>query len=117
MAYDDFNATAGSGVCEYLTESQSLVILYLSIRSSRETGEAFPSQTRIAYETGLKRRRCKKRSQLSARLDIIRSRRAWSQTSRTLATYYRVAPQITSMPSSQNGTGSSLPSATRPTGS
>ena len=92
MAYDDFNATAGSGVCEYLTESQSLVILYLSIRSSRETGEAFPSQMRIAYETGLKKKTVQKAITALRRLDIIRSRRAWSQTSRTLVTYYRVAP-------------------------
>ena len=92
MAYDHFNATARSGICEYLTESQSLVILYLSIRINSETNEAYPSQTRIAYETGLKTKTVQKAITALRRLDMVRSRRAWSHTTRTNVSYYRVAP-------------------------
>ena len=92
MAYDHFNQTVGSGVCEYLTESQSLVLLYLSIRVNSDINEAYPSQSRIAYETGLKRDTVQKAISALKKLDLVRSRRAWAHRSRTVSTFYRVAP-------------------------
>lgn len=92
MGYEKFNETAASGVCEYLTEAQSLVILYLAVRVNKEHGEAYPSLAKVAYEIGLKKDTVSKAITALRRLDLVRSRRVWSQVSRTLVTYYQVAP-------------------------
>ena len=92
MGYDQFNEVTKSGVCEFLSESQSLVLIYLSVRVDKARGEAWPSRKVIAFETGLKESTVRRAVSELRSLQLVRSRRTWSQIQRCLVTYYRVAP-------------------------
>ena len=93
MGYAEFNEIAGSGVCEFLSESQSLVLIYLAVRVDKEQSEAWPSQTVIAFETGLRRSTVRRAVSDLRALCLIRYRRVWSPTKRVLVTYYKTAPE------------------------
>ena len=93
MSYLEFNEISDSGVCQYLTDSQALVLTHIAIRVNEKSGQAWPSTRTLATTTGLAKRTVGAAVQALRKLDILRSHRSWSERTRTLVTYYRVAPR------------------------